>query len=101
MSFPDVSSHWMMYGTGAAASTVLFMALGAGGYRWLHRAATRVGVISALATLFCILAGVSHFRDSSPVAGQPDKIGWCQRVSCSIDEAQTPRPSAPTASRVR
>ena len=91
MTLPDPQlSRWMIYTAATSFSTLLFIAVGAGGFRWLNRAATRVGVFSAMATVFCLAASLSaflHRQSEAPATLQ--RIEWCQRVSCVPDA--TPR----------
>lgn len=98
MSIPDPQlSRWIAYSAVAAVSTVVFMALGMAGLRWVHRAATRVGVIAALTTVFCMTAGLSTFlsRDSRALPNQPREIEWCKRVSCALPEDRARQPLNP------
>ena len=90
MSLPDPQlSRWLMYAAGTAASTILFIGLGMSDVRRMNRAATRLGVLSAIATVLCMTAGISTIllRGSGPTPSEPEKIEWCKRISCSLGNA--------------
>ena len=55
--------QWMLCAVGTAGAAFLFMAIGTGRQRMAH-AATRLGVILALATVFCVAEGVAKFLQS-------------------------------------
>ena len=57
--------QWMLCAAGTAVAAVLFMAIGATGRQWIDRAATRAGVIAALATVFFVAEGVAKFLQSA------------------------------------
>jgi hypothetical protein len=95
MSHPDPQlARWMAYAAASAVSTVLFLAAGMSGLRWVNRAATRVGVVSLLATVLCTVASLSAaMQRESTTEAQPEAIEWCKRVSCSLEN------TAPEAGR--
>jgi hypothetical protein len=53
--------QWMLCAVGTAGAALLFMAIGTNGRQRMARAATRLGVILALATVFCVAEGVAKF----------------------------------------
>src|SRR5690349_13468507 len=88
MIHPDPQlTRWTAYAAASAVSTVMFLAFGMSGLRWVNRAATRVGVISLLGTVLCTVAGLSAAmqKQSATVYEQPEAIEWCKRVSCSLE----------------
>jgi hypothetical protein len=83
-------ARWVSYAALSAVLTLLFIAVGTAGMRWIHRVATRIAVISSLVTVFCLTAGLSTFvnRDPGPPSGD-QQIEWCKRVSCTLDANTT------------